>query len=190
MTLQIAGKSGLQAERELQRLLNTDKLQIGSEEADLIAFLDEAEDSPSTLLQSSFASSTEDDTEEEKKDSLPFQYESKVRPEEEGPGYIDMTPARTPEEALFKARLIRSAALAPLDPANDDLKAAAMADQMESEAAAQITERQRQASGMIFDLRELQALKKEEQDREQSRLQTLTSAYQLPEDTSRVLAFA
>jgi hypothetical protein len=51
---------------------------------------------------------------------------------------IDMSPGRTPEETLARARQVRAAALAPADPSGQDLAVAAQATQMESIAREQI----------------------------------------------------
>lgn len=47
---------------------------------------------------------------------------------------IDVSPGRSPEETIQKARAIRSAALAPGDPSAQDRRVAAQASQLEAEA--------------------------------------------------------
>lgn len=51
---------------------------------------------------------------------------------------IDMSPGRTPEETLARARQVRAAALAPADPSGQDLAVAAQATQLESIAREQM----------------------------------------------------
>ncbi|MDQ8186072.1 putative metalloprotease CJM1_0395 family protein [Pelagicoccus sp. SDUM812002] len=51
---------------------------------------------------------------------------------------IDTSPGRTPEETAQKAQQIRAAALAPADPSGQDLKVAAAASSMETEASSKL----------------------------------------------------
>lgn len=60
---------------------------------------------------------------------------------------IDASPGRTPEETLEKARQIRAAALAPSDPSSQDMRVAAEASRMETEARDELAQAQREESG-------------------------------------------
>lgn len=60
---------------------------------------------------------------------------------------IDASPGRTPEETLDKARQIRAAALAPSDPSSQDMRVAAEASRMETEARTELAQAQRKESG-------------------------------------------
>ncbi|MBI2306451.1 MAG: hypothetical protein HYU78_04035 [Rhodocyclales bacterium] len=51
---------------------------------------------------------------------------------------IDVSPARTPEATIAKARQIRSAALAPADPSGQDRQVAVAAGRLEAEARAEL----------------------------------------------------
>jgi hypothetical protein len=53
---------------------------------------------------------------------------------------IDMSPGRTPQETLTRARTIRAAATAPADPSAQDMAVAASAARMEAEAQREIQE--------------------------------------------------
>jgi hypothetical protein len=66
---------------------------------------------------------------------------------------IDMSPGRTPEETLARARQVRAAALAPADPSGQDLAVAAQATQMESIAREQMAA----AQGLALRDKALQA---------------------------------
>ena len=55
---------------------------------------------------------------------------------------IDVSPGRTPQETLGRARTIQAAALAPADPSGQDLAVAAQARQMEQEARAELARQQ------------------------------------------------
>lgn len=57
---------------------------------------------------------------------------------------IDLSPGRTPEETIRKARIIQAAALAPAEPSGQDRSVAAQARAMEAQAAAEIAQRSRQ----------------------------------------------
>lgn len=57
---------------------------------------------------------------------------------------IDVSPGRTPEETLIKARMIQAAALAPAEPSSADRSIAARAQAMEVQASAEIAQRNRQ----------------------------------------------
>lgn len=57
---------------------------------------------------------------------------------------IDVSPARTPEATIAKARQIRAAALAPADPSGKDRQVAVAAGSLEAEARAELA---RQGSG-------------------------------------------
>ncbi len=56
---------------------------------------------------------------------------------------IDVSPGRTPEETLIKARQIQAAALAPAEPSGADRSIAARAQAMETQAQAEIAKRNR-----------------------------------------------
>lgn len=58
---------------------------------------------------------------------------------------ISTSPGRTPEETLAKAEQIRAAALAPADPSGQDLRVAAQAAQMATEARQQLAEQSAEA---------------------------------------------
>ncbi len=58
---------------------------------------------------------------------------------------IDVSPGRTPEETLIKARMIQAAALAPAEPSSADRSIAARAQAMEVQASTEIAQRNRQA---------------------------------------------
>lgn len=53
---------------------------------------------------------------------------------------IDVSPGRTPDETIAKARQIRAAALAPADPSTQDRRVAAAAGQMEMQARAEMAQ--------------------------------------------------
>jgi hypothetical protein len=57
---------------------------------------------------------------------------------------IDVSPAQSPEQTIYKARQIQVAALAPADPSSQDRAVAAAAAQMQVQAQAELN-RQRQA---------------------------------------------
>jgi hypothetical protein len=59
---------------------------------------------------------------------------------------IDTSEGRTPEETLTRARQIRRAALAPVDPSPQDRNVAAAASQMEMQALQEIAQQQQEAS--------------------------------------------
>ena len=54
---------------------------------------------------------------------------------------IDVSPGKSPEETLRKARIIQAAALAPADPSGQDRSVAAAAQAMELQAQAEIAQR-------------------------------------------------
>ena len=54
---------------------------------------------------------------------------------------VDVSPGRTPEETVRKARIIQAAALAPADPSGQDFSVAAQAGAMEQQAQAEIAKR-------------------------------------------------
>lgn len=54
---------------------------------------------------------------------------------------IDISPGRTPEETLRKARVVQAAALAPADPSGQDRAVAAQAKSLELQAQAAIAKR-------------------------------------------------
>ena len=56
---------------------------------------------------------------------------------------IDVSPGKTPEETLIKARIILAAALAPAEPSGPDRSIAARASSMEMQAHAEIAQRSR-----------------------------------------------
>lgn len=58
---------------------------------------------------------------------------------------IDISPGRTPEETIRKARIIQAAALAPSNPSAQDRQIATQAQAMETEAQAEIAQRSFQA---------------------------------------------
>lgn len=60
---------------------------------------------------------------------------------------IDTAPARTPEQTIVKAQVIRRAALAPVEPSGQDRAVAAAAARLESEARRQIAEQSRTELG-------------------------------------------
>lgn len=53
---------------------------------------------------------------------------------------IDVSPGRTPEDSIARAKTIQAAALAPADPSGADRAVAAQAQQMEQEARNQLAE--------------------------------------------------
>lgn len=57
---------------------------------------------------------------------------------------IDVSPGRTPEETVQRARTIRAAALAPADPSGQDRAVAAQAAQMEQQAALEQAQQRRE----------------------------------------------
>lgn len=54
---------------------------------------------------------------------------------------VDVSPGRTPEETIRKARIIQAAALAPSQPSGQDIAVAAQARAMEAQAQAEISAR-------------------------------------------------
>lgn len=60
---------------------------------------------------------------------------------------IDVSPGRTPEETIAKARQIRAAALAPADPSTADRQVAAAASQMEMQAQRELMQAERMETG-------------------------------------------
>lgn len=65
--------------------------------------------------------------------------------------YTDTSPGSTPEETIQKARILRSKAMTTSQNDTEGTKLAAKAAQMESEAKAKITQRQREAAGIQID---------------------------------------
>ncbi|MFZ6645541.1 putative metalloprotease CJM1_0395 family protein [Undibacterium sp. TJN25] len=61
-----------------------------------------------------------------------------------GEVHIDVSPGRTPEDTIAKARIIEAAALAPADPSGPDLAVAAEARQMAQQASAELQQQQAQ----------------------------------------------
>jgi hypothetical protein len=59
---------------------------------------------------------------------------------------ITMTPGRTPEETIEKARQLRAAANAPADPSGQDMAVAAKAGAMEARALQQLAREQAQSN--------------------------------------------
>ncbi|MEN9865361.1 MAG: hypothetical protein RL748_951 [Pseudomonadota bacterium] len=57
---------------------------------------------------------------------------------------IDVSPGRTPEETIERARVIRAAALAPAEPSGADLAVAAQAQQLELQAQAELAQQAQQ----------------------------------------------
>ena len=57
---------------------------------------------------------------------------------------IDVSPGRTPQETIDRARTVRAAALAPANPSGADLAVAAQAQQMELQAQAELAQQQNQ----------------------------------------------
>lgn len=58
---------------------------------------------------------------------------------------IDTSPENTPEETLSKAQTIRTAALAPAEPSPQDYRVAAQANQLATQARAEISQQQQEA---------------------------------------------
>ncbi len=63
-----------------------------------------------------------------------------------GEVHIDTSPGGTPEETIARARTIQAAALAPADPSGADRSVAAQAQQMETQARAELAQQQTQAA--------------------------------------------
>ncbi|MES2105394.1 MAG: putative metalloprotease CJM1_0395 family protein [Pseudomonadota bacterium] len=61
-----------------------------------------------------------------------------------GEVHIDVSPGRTPEDTIARAKTIQAAALAPADPSGPDLAVAAQARQMEQQAMAELQQQQAQ----------------------------------------------
>ncbi|MES2073864.1 MAG: putative metalloprotease CJM1_0395 family protein [Pseudomonadota bacterium] len=61
-----------------------------------------------------------------------------------GEVHIDVSPGRTPQDTIARAKTIQAAALAPADPSGPDLAIAAQARQMEQQAAAELQQQQAQ----------------------------------------------
>jgi len=59
---------------------------------------------------------------------------------------IDTSPGGTPEETIARARTIQAAALAPAEPSGADRSVAAQAQQMETQARAELAQQQTQAA--------------------------------------------
>ena len=55
---------------------------------------------------------------------------------------IDVSPGRTPQDTLERAKTIKAAALAPADPSGPDLAIAAKAQQLEQQARGELTQQQ------------------------------------------------
>lgn len=62
---------------------------------------------------------------------------------------IDVSPGRTPEDSVEKARTIQRAALAPAQPSGTDLAVAARARQMELQALAEQAQQAQQQQGKV-----------------------------------------
>lgn len=58
---------------------------------------------------------------------------------------IDVSPGRTPQETIDRARIIRAASLAPVDPSGPDLAVAARAQQMELKARSELAQQPSQS---------------------------------------------
>lgn len=59
---------------------------------------------------------------------------------------IDVSPGRTPEETIERARIVQAAALAPAEPSGQDLAVAAAAQQLEQQARAELAQQNREES--------------------------------------------
>ncbi len=59
---------------------------------------------------------------------------------------IDVSPGRTPQETIERARIVRAAALAPAEPSGPDLAVAAQAQQLELQAQAELAQQQSQGN--------------------------------------------
>ncbi len=59
---------------------------------------------------------------------------------------IDVSPGRTPQETIERARIVRAAALAPAEPSGPDLAVAAQAQQLELQAQAELAQQQNQGN--------------------------------------------
>lgn len=60
---------------------------------------------------------------------------------------IDTSPGATPEETIARAGTIQAAALAPADPSGPDRAVAAQAQQMETQARAELAQQSQEATG-------------------------------------------
>jgi len=103
--------------------------------------------------------------------------------------FTDTTPGSTPEETIQKARILRSIALNTEQSDPDKAKIAAQAAQMEAEAKAKITERQRDAAGIQVDPVELME-RPPEDSRDKKILEKIGSTYGLrgEYDSSRLVS--
>ncbi|WP_394779047.1 putative metalloprotease CJM1_0395 family protein [Undibacterium sp.] len=61
-----------------------------------------------------------------------------------GEVHIDVSPGRTPQDTIAKAKIIESAALAPADPSGPDLAVAAEAREMAQQASSELQQQQAQ----------------------------------------------
>lgn len=57
---------------------------------------------------------------------------------------IDLSPGRTPEETIERARIVQAAALAPAQPSGPDLAVAAAAQQLQQQARAELAQQSRE----------------------------------------------
>jgi hypothetical protein len=64
---------------------------------------------------------------------------------------IDISPGRTPQETIERARIIQAAALAPAEPSGPDLAVAAQAQQLEQEAHGELARQQSEPSESTKD---------------------------------------
>jgi hypothetical protein len=55
---------------------------------------------------------------------------------------IDLSPGRTPQETIERARIVQAAALAPAEPSGPDLAVAAAAEQLQQQARAELAQQQ------------------------------------------------
>lgn len=149
--LQISGKQGPNAELELHRMVNDSKITAPQSDTQPQSGLDP--------IQSTYGKFEENNPNDPLKETLQKleeeEEERKKRSENQitnGKNQIvDTNPGSTPEETIEKARLLRSRVLTSDGADPEDMKLAAKAAEMEAEARAKITERQREAAGITTD---------------------------------------
>ena len=145
VSLQISGKSGNRVQPDLNRVIayNAQGREAGGSADPLgVNNSEQAQSKATSLLQDSLQKL------EEEQRARKSRLEDLIAKDN---AYADTTPGNTPEETILKARVLRSRVSQSSQSDPENAKIVAKAAQMEAEAKAKITERQRQASGIETD---------------------------------------